>query len=68
LNRVGLCEREPDSGETDSVCRRNEQSKLKYRRLKQRLASMSYRHEEVSLGREVTSSNKPRLMKLAIEL
>ena len=29
---------------------------------------MSYRHEELSLGRELPSSNKPRMMKLAIEL
>ena len=50
------------------VLRKAEQSRLKYRRLKQRLQGMSYRHEELSLGRELPSSNKPRMMKLAIEL
>ena len=68
LNRVGLSDREPDPTEAEVLSRKAEQSRLKYRRLKQTLQGMSYRHEELSLGREVPSNNKPRLMKLAIEL
>lgn len=68
MNRVGLSDREPDPTEAEVLSRKAEQSRLKYRRLKQTLQGMSYRHEELSLGREVPSNNKPRLMKLAIEL
>ena len=47
------------------------ENKLKYRRLRQKLASMSYQHQESSLMtdlKEVSSSNKSRILKLAIEL
>jgi hypothetical protein len=30
--------------------------------------NVCYKHEEISFGREITTPNKPRLMKLSIEL
>lgn len=37
-------------------------------KLKQKLANVCYKHEDVVMGKEATSSNKQRLMKLSIEL
>ena len=43
-------------------------AKLKFRKLKLRLSNMCYKHEDIATGKEVTSTNKPRIMKLSIEL
>lgn len=54
--------------EGESTGRKIEPTKLRYLKLKQKLASVCFKHEDVCMGKEAASSNKPRLMKLSIEL
>ncbi len=65
-NRVRNTENE--TCEADSISKKAATAKLKFRKLKQRLTNMCYKHEDFATGKEVTSTNKPRIMKLSIEL
>ena len=57
---------ENETCEADPVSKKAATAKLKFRKLKQRLSNMCYKHEDIATGKEVTSTNKPRIMKLSI--
>lgn len=63
------CEKQNETTcEGELTGKKTEPTKTRYMKLKQKLASVCYKHEDVVMGKEATSSNKPRLMKLSIEL
>ena len=55
----------------DEMNQKKNENKVKYRRLRQKLTSMTYQHHEQSMMnelKEVTSPNKSRILRLGVEL